>query len=313
VRTARGLSQVKAVGEPRTNTARLAKSLRPRRTEWAFPTFSIRSRACWCTTHSPSCSAPLIGIGQRLFEADGIDTAEVEAQVPLPMLRRLMALVRHPQGAEAALDIGERLDLSAIHTEVTLAGAKDVRWPARVDRVASGLEPRTRAARVVLVVDEPYRNARPPERPILQRDMHLRVRLSAASPEPALVIPAAAVHQGEVFTVDAEDRLERRPVAVAFEQGDLAVIRSGLAPGDRVIVDDPIPTVAGLRVEPPGKPQRRPVLAEGAHGLGLSASEVASQVRAAVLGEIADTQRIGDWDVEILVRQAESTGRVWTT
>ncbi|PMR70218.1 efflux RND transporter permease subunit [Halomonas heilongjiangensis] len=54
----------------------------------------------------------------------------------------------------------------------------------------------------------------------------------------------------------------------------------------------------------PGKPQRAFALAEGAHGLGLTAEEVASQLRAALLGEIADTQRIGDRDVEILVRQA---------
>lgn len=56
----------------------------------------------------------------------------------------------------------------------------------------------------------------------------------------------------------------------------------------------------------PGKPQRRLSLAEGAHGLGLTAAEVAAQVRAALLGEIADTQRIGDWDIEILVRQAQA-------
>ncbi|MFO7785534.1 MAG: efflux RND transporter permease subunit [Thermodesulfobacteriota bacterium] len=55
----------------------------------------------------------------------------------------------------------------------------------------------------------------------------------------------------------------------------------------------------------PGKPQRTFSLAEGAHGLGLTAEEVAAQLRAALLGEIADTQRIGDWDIEILVRQAE--------
>ncbi|MCH4563030.1 efflux RND transporter permease subunit [Halomonas sp. EGI 63088] len=54
----------------------------------------------------------------------------------------------------------------------------------------------------------------------------------------------------------------------------------------------------------PGKPQRSFALAEGAHGLGLTAEEVASQLRAALLGEIADTQRIGDRDIEILVRQA---------
>ncbi|WP_029134586.1 efflux RND transporter permease subunit [Sedimenticola selenatireducens] len=54
----------------------------------------------------------------------------------------------------------------------------------------------------------------------------------------------------------------------------------------------------------PGKPQRTFSLAAGAHGLGLTAEAVASQLRAAWLGEIADTQRIGDHDVEILVRQA---------
>ncbi|MEX0943806.1 MAG: efflux RND transporter permease subunit [Pseudomonadales bacterium] len=54
----------------------------------------------------------------------------------------------------------------------------------------------------------------------------------------------------------------------------------------------------------PGRPQRTFSLAVGAHGLGLTAEEVAGQLRTAWLGEIADTLRIGDHDVEILVRQA---------
>lgn len=55
----------------------------------------------------------------------------------------------------------------------------------------------------------------------------------------------------------------------------------------------------------PGKPQRRLALAPGAHGLGLTAEEVGAQLRAAWLGEIADTQRIGERDVEVLVREPE--------
>jgi len=55
----------------------------------------------------------------------------------------------------------------------------------------------------------------------------------------------------------------------------------------------------------PGRPQRTFSLASGALGAGVSAEEVAGQLRAAWLGEIADTQRIGDRDVEILVRQPE--------
>src|SRR5690554_2979280 len=54
-----------------------------------------------------------------------------------------------------------------------------------------------------------------------------------------------------------------------------------------------------------GKPQLAFSLAEGAHGLGLAADEVAGQLRAALLGEIADTQRIGDQEIEVLIRLAE--------
>ncbi|MCO4320064.1 efflux RND transporter permease subunit [Aliidiomarina quisquiliarum] len=55
-----------------------------------------------------------------------------------------------------------------------------------------------------------------------------------------------------------------------------------------------------------GKPQRAFALAEGAHGLGLTAEDVASQLRAAFLGDIVDRQRIGDHDVQIVVRQSEA-------
>lgn len=54
----------------------------------------------------------------------------------------------------------------------------------------------------------------------------------------------------------------------------------------------------------PGQPERRFSLAEGAHGLGLVAEDVAAQLRAAMLGEISDTLRIDGWDVDILVRHA---------
>jgi RND family efflux transporter MFP subunit len=191
-----------------------------------------------------------VSVGQRLFQADSIEAAEIEARIPITMLRRLMMAVPHPMRREGALDIGEWLDFPAIRAEVFLVGVEGVTWPGRVTRVASGLDPDTRTARVVVMVDAPYRGAEPPLRPILQRDMYVRVRLSAESPAPLLVVPAAAVHQGEVYVVDAHDRLERRRVEVAFTQRDLAVIREGLAPGERVIVDDPAPALGGMRLVP---------------------------------------------------------------
>lgn len=54
-----------------------------------------------------------------------------------------------------------------------------------------------------------------------------------------------------------------------------------------------------------GKPQRTFRLSEGAHGLGLTAEIVASQMRSAFLGDVIDTQQRGDHDIEIIVRHSK--------
>ncbi|MDI5892791.1 efflux RND transporter periplasmic adaptor subunit [Halomonas rhizosphaerae] len=191
-----------------------------------------------------------VGTGQRLFQAESLAAAEVEAHIPIAMMRRLMAAILPDEPVGQGLDLDERLDFSAVQAELFLAGAEGVGWSGELVRVASGLDPATRTVRVVVRVDHPYRDARPPDRPPLQRDMYVRTRLSAPSPEPRLVIPASAVHQGEVWLVDAEARLERRAVSVAFEQGNLAVIATGLAPGERVVVDDLPAAIAGMALAP---------------------------------------------------------------
>jgi RND family efflux transporter MFP subunit len=187
-----------------------------------------------------------VGVGQRLFEADSLAAAEVEARLPFSMVRRLLGSVAPVELKPGTLDLSERIDLDSIAAELELVGAPGVGWQGKVVRVASGLDPVTRAVRVVVRVDEPWRDARPPDHPPLQRDMYTRVRLSAPSPELQLLVPASALHQGELYLADEQDRLVRRPVSVAFKQGDLAVIETGLAPGERVIVDAPQPAIEGM-------------------------------------------------------------------
>ncbi|MCX4186990.1 efflux RND transporter periplasmic adaptor subunit [Methylophaga sp. OBS4] len=187
-----------------------------------------------------------VGSGQHLFQADSLAAAEVEGRIPFSMLRRLLGSVVVDGLSEGAMDLSDRIDFSAITAELELVGAPGVGWTGRMVRVASGLDPATRTVRVVVRVDDPYRNALPPNRPPLQRDMYIQVRLSTESPEPLLAVPASAVHQGKLFLVDDEDRLVHREVEVAFEQGDLAVIAVGLAPGERVVVNDLPSAIQGM-------------------------------------------------------------------
>ncbi|WP_440994971.1 efflux RND transporter periplasmic adaptor subunit [Arhodomonas sp. SL1] len=204
--------------------------------------------------------------GELLFEADSVAATEVEAHIPLPMLRRLVGAVITPVSPPAPTDILERLDLGRVTAELTLVAAEDVHWTGRVTRIASGPDPTTRAMRVVVTVDDPYREASPPERPALQPGMYVQARLRTPSPEPRLIVPAGAVHDGEVYLVTEDQRLQRRPVRVAFQQNDLAIISDGLEAGERVIIDDPVPAVDGMAVRPRRDQEAETALRERAAG-----------------------------------------------
>lgn len=195
--------------------------------------------------------------GEPLFLADGIAAAEVRVQVPIPALRRLLGAAVLPDNP-VALELADRLRLDAIKAELRLSAEPQVRWPARVSRIAGSLDPKTRTVPVILTVDEPYRHADPPRQPPLVRDMYVEAVMSAAAGTPRLLVPAAAVHQGELYLADADDRLRRRPVQVAFTQRGLAIIAAGLEGGERVILDDLVPAIEGmpLRIEPDPEAQR---------------------------------------------------------
>jgi len=191
-----------------------------------------------------------VNVGQPIFEADNLNAAEIEAHIPVSMMRRLAAVIASDEPSPGILDLGGRLDLSSLQAEVEMLAAPGAIWEGRVTRIASGLDPVTRTVRVVVEVTQPYRDARPPERPPLQRDVYTRVRLSLPSPENLIAVPVSALHEGELYLVDAKDCLVRRAVEVAFEQGDLAVIAEGLSPGERVVLDDLPTALPGMPLAP---------------------------------------------------------------
>lgn len=211
--------------------------------------------------------------GQSLFTADSIATAEATIQVPVPELRQLLIGVQHkpaPSWPDDALpDIKDHLNTDFLTATVSLAGNSAMRWQARITRIVSGLDPVTRTVQVVLSVDEPYRNANPPEQLPLVRDMYVRGTLSALTQDPVFVVPAATVHQGMVYLADTGNRLERRPVQVAWIQRDLAVIANGLKPGDRVILDQLVPAIDGMPLDPIPNPQAAEKLRHQAAGEAL--------------------------------------------
>jgi hypothetical protein len=80
------------------------------------------------------------------------------------------------------------------------------------------------------------------------------VQLDVGAPAQALLIPDTAVlpdqSQHVVMTVSRDGVVVPKPVEIGDLRGSLRVIRSGLAPGDRVIIDGIPHAAPGVKVAP---------------------------------------------------------------
>ena len=87
---------------------------------------------------------------------------------------------------------------------------------------------------------------------VLTPGQFARVRLVVAPPSPTLLVPDRAVlpdqSQHMVMTVSVDGTVAPKRVQVGEIRDGLRVIRSGLAPGDRVIVDGLLHAAPGTRV-----------------------------------------------------------------
>jgi multidrug efflux system membrane fusion protein len=87
---------------------------------------------------------------------------------------------------------------------------------------------------------------------VLTPGLFARVRLVVAPPSPTLLVPDAAVlpdqSQHMVMTVSADGTVAPKRVEVGEIRDGLRVIRSGLAPSDRVIVDGLLHAAPGTKV-----------------------------------------------------------------
>jgi RND family efflux transporter MFP subunit len=187
--------------------------------------------------------------GQLLFSADGLEAVEIEARFPIGKLRPLMA-GNKPDEDDApvvdrvpgALKLDARVRLrTATHT---------VEWGARVDRVSGLIDPQTQTLGVVVVVDKPYAQARPGQRPPLVRNTFVEVELRKKTKGQLVVVPTSALHDGKVYVLGEDNRLEIRPVKTVFIQGGAAAIGKGLDAGETLVVSDLVPASPGMLLAP---------------------------------------------------------------
>jgi membrane fusion protein, multidrug efflux system len=110
----------------------------------------------------------------------------------------------------------------------------------------------------------------------------VNIRLLLEIRKDSTVIPAAAIQRGPqgtyVFVAKPDNKVDIRPVTVAFTQDNMANIASGLSPSEIVVTDGQDKLQAGSKIEvrqakPGGTPQAAPTSpASGQQGAGTPTS-----------------------------------------
>ena len=190
--------------------------------------------------------------GQTIARFDGIDSAEAEAQVSVADLSVLFGEARAQAGIsvfdpETMSDVLKNLGIEAV-VRLRL-GSEFAEWPAELDRVSDVIDPKSGTIGVIVRVDSAYENDGPILRPPLTKGMFVEVVFTAPSVR-GLLIPRAALVQGQVLLADTDNRLQRQPVVAALVQGDIALIKSGLSAGQIVLASQPRPAISGMLLEP---------------------------------------------------------------
>ncbi len=195
-----------------------------------------------------------VGIGTELAEADDIDTAEVEAEIPQDRFHTFMKLTLPKDFTVEKIRSGGISELfKSMGWSATVrlrSNARDVKWPAELLRTSETVDPKTRTVGVIVSVDKPYEGIKPIVRPPLVKGMFVEVEIAGRPTMDRIVIPRSAVHEGRVYIADKGNRLRIRKIDVLAEQGGKAVIESGLSLGERIVISDLSPAIDGMLLKP---------------------------------------------------------------
>jgi RND family efflux transporter MFP subunit len=112
-------------------------------------------------------------------------------------------------------------------------------------RALGELDPQTRTGGVLIAIDDPLGQAG--DRIPILPGAFVDVEIRGAYEQPTMKVPRVALDRGEnVWIADAEERLQRRAVKVAWGDATHVYVTEGLAEGDRVVVTPMALPVEGL-------------------------------------------------------------------
>lgn len=201
-----------------------------------------------------------IRTGDTLLTLDSAETAEVVAEFA-PRAFRAMALaaVGGQLPPDTLVDTSKMVALMhqlgiTAQVRMELAGVTAL-YDAEIVRLRGTIDSETGTMGLVVRVDDPYLANGARGRPPLHAGSFVTVHISAPPLAGALAVPRTALHLDDdgapfLYVMDAQARLEQRPVETGPALGDQVLIRAGLAAGEVLVLSTPTPPIPGIRLVP---------------------------------------------------------------
>jgi len=202
-------------------------------------------------------TAPFAGSLQSVTAQEG-ERLNIGDQVArLVDLRRMEIPLRAPLSAVSEVRVGNPV---AVQAEGPVARE----WTAHIARIAPEADPQTRTATIFVELEQP--GAASGGAGALLPGQFVTARIFAADQRERVVVPRTAVSADRVLVVDEEGRVRPRSVRVSFhiendfpslllDETQWAVVETGLAPGDRVIITNIQDLEPGELVRPVDAPE----------------------------------------------------------
>ncbi|WP_020405449.1 efflux RND transporter periplasmic adaptor subunit [Hahella ganghwensis] len=195
-----------------------------------------------------------VALGSSLFAAQTIDRVQINAQFALDDFRLLATSFGEFSIQKDAITwnglpkTASFIDQLSLSAQVSLAGVEGSNWTGKVTQISNNLDPSSRTLGATVVVEDPYKDIKPGIKPPLVEGMYTEVRLTGR-PVPYQVIPRSAIHEGQVYTVTPDNRLQRVPLK-GFKQDKMLLLKDALDPSLKIITTDLFPAVEGMKLNP---------------------------------------------------------------
>ena len=169
----------------------------------------------------------VVSSGTKLAAIYAVDYVEVR----LPLKNKDLSYISLPE-------LGNGLHSeNAILPSVTIASELVERqhWQGKIVRTEGAFDASSQQLFVVAQIDDPYKNSSQQGLPI-KIGQYVTADITGKMVHDALIIPNLTIYQGSYVYVVENNKLVRKPITIAWQNEEFALIKSGLSEQDLLVI-----------------------------------------------------------------------------